>query len=199
MPRFAAALALVAGSCLAVAAALQAQATSGTNRMERAFVTGGKVALNLSAGTYRIEGTPDRTIRARWRTRDTRDLERVRARIDVNGNQAIVRLDGSGNNFGADIDLPERSDLTLTLSAGDLTVRRIEGSKDIDLWAGDVTIEVGDAARYRRVEASVRAGDITAEPFKVTKGGLFRSFEYAGKGPYDLRVRLFAGDLKLVR
>lgn len=199
MPRYAATLVVLAGMGIAASAAGQAQGTSATNRIDRAFAGGGKVVLQLSAGTYRIEGTPDRMIRARWHTRDPRDLERVRARLDISGKEANFRLSGSGNNFDVQIEVPERSDLVLSLSAGDLTVRRIEGSKDIDLWAGDVTIEVGDTARYRRVNASVRAGDITAEPFKVNKGGLFRSFEYTGKGPYDLRVRLFAGDLKLVR
>ncbi len=199
MPRYADVFVVVVGAFLAAAAAGYAQGPPASNRTERAFVTGGKVRLTLSAGTYRITGTPDRIIRARWRTRDPRDLERVRTRLDVTGNEALFRLEGTGNNFAADIELPERSDLVLALSAGDLIVRGIEGSKDIDLWAGDVTIQVGDATRYRRVEATVRAGDITAEPFKVNKGGLFRSFEYAGQGPYDLRVRLFAGDLKLVR
>jgi hypothetical protein len=199
MPRYAGVAGVVLLAWFAAAAAGRAQATSKNDRVERPFVSGGKVMLTLSAGTYRVEGSPDRMIRARWRTRSASDLERVRARLDVTGNEAVFRLSGAGNNFGADITLPERCDLVLTLTAGDLTVRRIEGSKDIDLWAGDVTIEVGDSARYRRVDASVRAGDITAEPFRISKGGLFRSFEYAGKGPYDLRVRLFAGDLKLVR
>ncbi|MBI2220250.1 MAG: hypothetical protein HYU53_03480 [Acidobacteria bacterium] len=87
----------------------------------------------------------------------------------------------------------------IRLSAGDLDVRRVEGSKDVDMWAGDVRIEVGEADGYRRVEASVRAGQITSSPFRINKGGLFRSFEYDGKGPHNLRVKLMAGDLKLVR
>jgi hypothetical protein len=123
----------------------------------------------------------------------------VRASVDVKASNAIVYLSGSGNNFGAEIELPERTDLTLRLSAGDLNVRRLEGNKDVDLWAGDVTIEVGEPQRYRKVDATVRVGQITAMPFNLTKGGLFRSVAYAGKGPYELRVRLFAGDLKLVR
>ncbi len=199
MPRSVSVLALTALAWLAAATGNLAQGTAANDRLERAFSPGGRVFLKLSAGGYRIEGSPERVIRARWRTRDPRDLGRVRARLNVTGNEATFFLDGPGNNFSAEIDLPSRSDLVLRLSAGDLTIRRLEGSKDIDLWAGDVTIEVGESSRYRRVDASVRAGEITAEPFRVSKGGLFRSFDYAGKGPYDLRVRLFAGDLKLVR
>lgn len=190
--------ACVACTVLASAGAL-AQSSSNPNRIERPFVSGGKVYLDLSAGAYRIEGTPDRVIRMRWHTQDERDLGRVRASVEVKASNATVYLSGPGNNFGAEIELPERTDLTLRLSAGDLNVRRLEGNKDVDLWAGDVTIEVGEPQRYRKVDATVRVGQITAMPFNLTKGGLFRSIDYAGEGPYELRVRLFAGDLKLVR
>jgi hypothetical protein len=155
--------------------------------------------MDLSAGGYRIEGVPTNEIRVRWTTQDPDDMSRVRAKLDVSGRDATLRLDGPSNNFKASIEVPERTDLVLRLSAGDLEVRRIEGSKDIDVWAGDLTIEVGEADRYRHVSASVRAGEISASPFKVSKGGLFRSFEADGKGPYELRVKLMAGDLKLVR
>jgi hypothetical protein len=184
---------------LALTLTLRAQTNTASTRLERPFGAGGKVYLDLSAGAYRIEGSKDAVVRARWRTKDPRDIDRVRARLDAKGSDATLYLSGPGNNFSADIGVPERSDLTLRLSAGDLSIRGIEGNKDVDLWAGDVTIEVGDPQRYRRVDVSVRAGQITAEPFNQTKGGLFRSVDYAGRGSYQLRVRLFAGDLKLVR
>jgi hypothetical protein len=177
----------------------RAQSAAEPGRLSKAFVSAGKVFMNLSAGGYRIEGTPDNEIRIRWATRDPDDMSSVRAKLDVNGREATLRLDGPSNNFQGQIEVPERTDMVLRLSAGDLDVRRIEGNKDIDVWAGDLTIQVGDANRYRRVTASVRAGDLTASPFKVSKGGLFRSFEWDGKGPYELRVKLMAGDLKLVR
>jgi hypothetical protein len=47
------------------------------------------------------------------------------------------------------------------------------------------------------VEASVRAGDLSARPFKVSKGGLFRSCSWSGNGPYARRVKLVAGDVTL--
>jgi hypothetical protein len=193
------------GSLLLLTAALGAgsvglaQSATESNRLARPFVSSGKVYMDLSAGAYRIEGTKENEIRVRWQTRDSQDMSDVRAKLEVSGREATLRLDGPHNNFRATIEVPERTDLVLRLSAGDLDVRRIEGSKDIDMWAGDVTIEVGEAERYRRVSASVRAGEISASPFRVNKGGLFRSFEFDGKGAYDLRVKLMAGDLKLVR
>ena len=95
------------------------------------------------------------------------------------------------------IDVPARSDIEIDLTAGDLDVRGIEGNKRVESWAGDVRIEVGRPDQYRSVEASVRAGDLNARPFNVSKGGLFRSFSWKGSGPYSLAVKLFAGDLTL--
>ena len=76
-------------------------------------------------------------------------------------------------------------------------IRGIEGSKRVDIWAGDVAIDIGQPEQYHQVEASVRAGDISAHPFNFSTGGLFRSFKWTGKGPYSLQVKLFAGDLTL--
>jgi hypothetical protein len=73
----------------------------------------------------------------------------------------------------------------------------VEGSKRVESWAGDVSIDVGQPEQYRTVEASVRAGDLRAAPFNVQKGGLMRSFTWSGKGPYSLKAKLFAGDLTL--
>jgi hypothetical protein len=78
-------------------------------------------------------------------------------------------------------------------------VKGIEGDKRLDMWAGDVTIEVGDGQSYRQVDATVRAGEITATPFGRTTGGLFRSLHWNGGGKYTLHAKLAAGDLKLVR
>ena len=85
------------------------------------------------------------------------------------------------------------------LSAGDLKVAGVEGSKDVSAGAGDVSIAVGPRDQYRHVNASIRIGDLNAEPFNVRKEGFFRSFEWSGKGKYDLRAHLTVGDLKLTR
>jgi flavorubredoxin len=58
-------------------------------------------------------------------------------------------------------------------------------------------IAVGDGASYRRVEASVLAGEIQALALNRTTGGVFRSFSWSGTGNYDLRARLTAGEIHL--
>ena len=167
--------------------------------LERAFKPGGTVHLDLAAGEYRIVGTDSNVVRVRWQTRRPADAEWVRVRLDVDGTTAHVETGNRKDGLRVTIELPSRSNLDLTLSAGELQVRGVEGSKDVSVWAGEVDIQVGEAAKYRTVRASVQFGELTARPFDVEKGGLFRSFSTRGKGAYDLNARLFAGELTLAR
>jgi len=176
-----------------ISAAVQTKAPP---EVERPFAKGGRLFMDLSAGDYTIRGAMEDRIRVRW---EARDLKNVEAEVEVKGSEATIRVRGPKNNFSVQIDVPSRSDLTMNLTAGDLTVKGVEGSKTLDMWAGDVTIEVGDTALYRRVEASVRFGEITAAPFGAHKGGIFRSFTWDGHGKHSIGAKLFAGDLKLVK
>jgi hypothetical protein len=189
-----------AAALAAVCGAVVVQAGQGPpSHVERPFKAGGSIGFDLSAGAYTIRGSAEDRISVRWEVRDPDDRARVRTDIAVQGASATIRTRGPKNNFRVDIDVPSRCDLDLTLSAGDLRVRGIEGNKSLSMWAGDVTIEVGRAEQYRVVDVSVRAGDLTVEPFNRNTGGLFRSFHWTGSGKYAIHAKLFAGDLKLVR
>jgi len=115
----------------------------------------------------------------------------------VDGSEATIVLDGPSNNFRVTIEVPARSDLSITLSAGELSVEDIVGNKDIRLNAGELRIDVGPPDDYGRVEASVWAGELRATSFRKVTGGLFRSFDWRGDGEYSLRAKLKAGELNL--
>ena len=183
----------------AVVVAAHAQSAGDSNRIDRPFRSGGVVHLNLSAGAYRIVGNEAERIVVGWHTRRSEDMRRVRANVETREKEAFVNIDGPSNGFEVDIRLPARSDLDLDLSAGELRIREVVGSKTVDVWAGEITIDVGDSSAYRNVEARVRFGELDARPFNVTKGGIFRSFRWEGRGGYDLRARLFAGEIRLLR
>jgi hypothetical protein len=130
--------------------------------------------------------------------RDADQLSRVHARADVSGSAASITAEGPSNNgLRFDIQVPDRSDLYVRMTAGDIRIEDVRGNKDVELHAGDVRIDVGRAEDYHSVYGSVWAGDIHAAPFNVVKGGLFRSFDWSGHGPYRLHAKLKAGDLRL--
>ena len=102
------------------------------------------------------------------------------------------------NNFQATIEVPRSAEQVLRLTAGDLKVEAIDGSKDIESNAGNVNIVTGDTKDYASVDASVKAGDLNAGPFGESQSGLF-----SGASPgrvaasTTLRARLLAGNLTL--
>ena len=166
--------------------------------LERAFSQNGRIRMDLSAGEYHISGSPDNRIRLEWSVRDAAQLPRVKARADVRDREASITTDGPTNKgLNVAIQVPKQADLYVRLTAGDLRIEGIQGNKDVELHAGDVRIDVGRADDYRNVDASVWAGEIRATAFQVHKEGLFRSFDWRGKGPYRLHAKLKAGDLRL--
>ncbi len=169
------------------------------DQVERPFARGGRIVMDLSAGAYSIRGGAIDAIRVRWETRDPRDLSSVRTDVAVNGSAATVRTRGPKNNFRVHMDVPGRTDIQLDLSAGELNLRGIEGNKSISMWAGEVTVELGDPQLYRRIDTTVRFGEIQASPFGASRGGILRSFRWDGSGKYTLLAKLFAGEVRIVK
>ena len=190
--------AALVGTALIAAPALVAQQSSRpSSSLERDFVSNGKISMDLSAGEYRITGSPDNKIRLAWSVRGEDSLSDVEARADIRGTEARIVTDGPMNNFKVTIQVPQRADLYIRLTAGELRLDRVEGSKDVELHAGEMRIDVNRAEDYNSVDASIWAGEIHADPFNVRKEGLFRSFDWKGHGPYRLHARLKAGEVWL--
>ena len=186
---------------LLVVALPRSQAPDETRRsdfVERAFAPNGHVRMNLAAGEYRVTASQGNRLRVDWSIKDGARLSDVSARADVRGLEATISTNASsGANLRGWIQVPDRADLRIRLSAGRLTVEGIQGNKDITLNAGELRVAVGRPEDYERVRASVWAGELNAEPFNVSKGGIFRSFDWNGRGPYRLQARLKAGELRL--
>ncbi len=185
-------------ACL-FAAAVGAQSAAEEPQLWRPFAAGGRIYLDLSAGDYTIKGIDEGRIQLRWHTRRGRQDDRVRADVLINGTQATVRVRGPKDRFRVQIDVPRRADLDMTLTAGELDIRAIEGDKRLSMWAGDVTMEVGAVEQYRRVDASVRLGEVSGRAFGKSAGGLFPSVRWDGRGKYTIDANLFVGELKLVK
>lgn len=168
-----------------------------TPRAQMAFNPGGHLTLDLEAGDYDLVPGTENRILVTW-TGD--EQGRAKAWIEGTASRARLVVEGTPHqNFHARVEVPARCDLKVHLTAGDLKVGPVEGSKDIFIRAGDLRVEVPKPEGYGSVHASVWAGDIHAAAFGGERSGLFRSFDWRGTGAYALQVATWAGDITLTR
>jgi hypothetical protein len=76
-------------------------------------------------------------------------------------------------------------------------VQGVTGDKDLELTAGDLTLQVGSPEDYAHVDLSVRYGDISGIQFGEPKGAVGNSVRKDGNGRYKLHAHVMAGDLVL--
>jgi hypothetical protein len=164
-------------------------------RVQLPFAPGGQLILDLEAGDYDLVPGPGDGIVVTWTTDGS---GQPKVRLEGAGAQAQLSVTHTPRqNFHVRVEVPSRCDLRVHLTAGDLKVGPIEGSKDLFTRAGDLRVAVPHPEAYGRVNASVWAGDIHARAFGGEKGGLFRSFAWQGKGAYTLHASTWAGDITL--
>jgi hypothetical protein len=169
-------------------------AQNASQRSEKPFVADGRIEMQLSGGDYQIRAGADNNIRVSL----TGNPATTKVDITTSGSQATVKVtETPHNNFAAAIEVPKTANLVVHLAAGDLTITGIAGNKDIDSYAGNVTIAIGRPDEYASVDASVKVGDLHAEPFGAVKSGMLQTFKWSGKGKYTLRAWLGAGNLQL--
>jgi hypothetical protein len=160
--------------------------------------SGSRLRLHLRSGDFRIVGRQDNRISVRLEGRNAINAQDLTVRLGHHADGAEVYIfGGPRDGLEVTIEVPASSMLYVRMPAGDLTVEGVSGDKDVELRAGDLSIAVGNAADYGRVDASVIAGDLEASPFNESHGGLFRSFEKRGAGKYTLHAHVGAGDLTL--
>jgi hypothetical protein len=116
----------------------------------------------------------------------------------IGTDESKISVEISGKRAYAARDLKSNTDLYARIPAGEVHVENIANNQDIQLHAGDLTVEVGDSADYSHVDASVIAGEVDAPSFGEYHGGLFRSFRHNGSGRYRLHAHVGAGQLTLV-
>ena len=170
----------------------------GKDSFQADFVSGGQLRMHIRSGELRVIGSDENKIRVNYSGKNGSKTSDVTVSLKTVGNSAELRVSGGPHNdFRIEIQVPKNSGLYLRMPAGDLEINGLSGDKDVEIHAGDVTLEVGKAEDYGHVDASVNAGDLDAKPFGVSKGGLFRSFDKHGSGKYRLHAHVGAGDLVL--
>ncbi len=161
------------------------------------FVQGGTVLMDLEAANYKIIPSTNDHITVFYDSKRYNSGTKLIS-AGVKGSNANLHVQTpSGNGVTVEIAVPAKTSLYIRLTAGNLVVDGIEGSKDIDANAGNLSIDVVNAKQYGPVNASVTTGNLSAQPWSVHKGGLFRSFKTRGSGKYGLRAHVSAGNLTL--
>ncbi len=193
---------LAALVALATIAAAQAKHTVTSERakaiFDADFASGGTLKLDVRSSGVTLAGSPDARIHVRLEPQHSADLSDARIRFTGEGNSGDLRVTGGpDNNFKVRIEVPRNTNLVFRMFAGQLDLFDVIGNKDVQISAGQVTIQMGRPEDYGRVEASVWSGEVQARPYNVDKGGLFRSFEHSGPGKLKLYAHVGAGQITL--
>jgi hypothetical protein len=163
------------------------------------FPAGQRIRLDFRSGEFRVVGRDANKICVRANGHNAEKAREMTVTFKHFGNHADLGVSSGAIKDGPAItvEVPKISGLVVRMPFGDLTVEGVSGDKDVELHAGDLNIEVGDAKDYGHVDASVNAGDLSAGPFGESRDGLFRSFQKTGTGHYRLHAHVGAGDLTL--
>lgn len=188
---------LILATCFLLAAAAAADPQAPQRQMESSFASGSSLEMHLGPGDYHVRAGDGDKIVVTCSTRNLEDLRKVKMGIRAGSHGSELWISGPHSNFQVTIEVPSRTDLRVRLTAGDLDIKEIEGNKDIENHAGDVSIDVVRPEDYSLVDVSVRVGDLSATPFGSPKGWLGGSLHKVGSGPYTLHAHLLAGDLRL--
>ena len=184
---------LAASMCMVCMIVLTAGTLPISAQVQRSF-DGDRVNLELSGGTYRITAASDGRIRVLPRTKT--DRVSVRLNVGAFGRSADLRIIGPADGFDADIELPRRVHISITLTDGTLLVRGIEGNKNISGRSAKVEIQFDDQTEYGQIKASVRKGEVKTFGFADNRIEL-QSFNWIGPGTHEITVRLEAGQIIL--
>ncbi len=177
-------------------AALHAQSNSYEKVVQQPFASGGTIRLHLEAGGYTIRAASSDNIVVTYPPNRNGESSGVKVEIKPTASRADVYVRNTPrNNFSATIEVPRHSNLWARLSAGELSIEDIEGDKDVELWAGQINIDVPHPDVYGHRDASVLAGSLEASAFNISKGGLFRSFRQEGPGKYRFHAHVTSGEI----
>lgn len=169
---------------------------SGKPHMEFACPANTPLRLHVRSGEILIVGTDDNKMTVDLAGKNVDKIQDVKGRFLVANNVAEFHLTGGPKNeLQIIIHVPKNSDLTARIFAGEVSVEAVEGNKDLELGAGQLTIGVDKPEDYGNVDMSVNAGEVDAEIFGDSKGGLFRSVSRHGEGKYRLHAHVGTGQL----
>lgn len=162
------------------------------------FDAGGKLRLRVRSAEVHIIGTTENRIPVELSGRRARDARKLKVQLERRGSTAEMRIcGGPRNDLTITIRIPSDTDLHARIPFGEVSVENVTGDQNVELQAGELTVDVGDPDDYSDVDASVLTGELEAVPFRESRAGFFRSFRTNGSGRYRLHAHVGAGELTL--
>jgi hypothetical protein len=167
----------------------------------RDFVAGGMLHVRLPVGDLRVTRGDSNQIHLRYTLKSDREnkIKNAHVDFDIHGRDAEIDFHAPtiGNTqFDVELEVPQNTNLDIHDKVGDLTVKKIDGDKDLDLGVGDIRIEV-ERSTYHLVNASTSIGDVNGNGYGESSGWLGKTLKYHGDGKYELRAHVGVGDINL--
>jgi hypothetical protein len=151
-----------------------------------------------------IVGTDREELHVSCTAGDNQDADHIALHLSSAPNGNKLSIEGAHSDHGnhgiqIKIEVPRRTNLSVRMFAGQVTIEEVKGDKDIEIGAGQITIRSIHAGDYRRVKASVGAGEVLAQAFGADQGGLFRTFSKDNpSGDYRLQAHVTTGQIQLL-
>jgi len=157
-----------------------------------------RLDLRVRSGDVRVVGVEEHRITVEVSGRNADQSRDLKVRFEKRTDGARLRVfGGPRNGITITVRIPSTTDLRARVPFGEVAVEKVSGNKDVELHAGDLTVDVVDRLAYAKVDASVFSGEVDADVFGESHGGLFRSFRQDGPGTYRLHAHVGAGQLTL--
>jgi len=149
-----------------------------------------------------IVGTDQAAIHVSCTSGDEDDAQRIRIQFQGNQDDETLTIAGDlrkGNDVRVRIEVPRKTNLRVEMAAGEVKVEEIAGDKDINLYAGQITISSTRPWDYRSVDVSVSIGEVNAPVYGAQKGGFFRGItKETANGEYSLHAHVITGEIELL-
>jgi hypothetical protein len=151
-----------------------------------------------------IVGTDQQSIHVTCHAGEDEDAARhILLQFSASPDGGRLNIEGShmshGGGIQVRIEVPWKTSLSVRMPAGEVKVEEIKGDKDIDLYAGQITISSAHEWNYRSVNAWVAIGEVRAPMYDADKGGFFRSItRKTADGEFRLRAHVTTGEIDLI-
>jgi hypothetical protein len=169
--------------------------------LEAALRPRSELSIDSRPAGIEVVGTDAQSLRVSCTVDHTEHAQDIELRFTGGDDYGTLTVTGAPiehGNVQVRIEVPRKTNLRIHAPAGEVKVEGVAGDKDIDLYAGQITISSTEAWNYRLVDASVLIGEVRASAYGIDKGGFFRSFtRKEAEGVYRVRAHLITGEIDL--